>query len=341
MHVSRPRLYLHLGTHKTGTSALQTFSVANREVLRRHGLYYPDFSPFSNGPKDGHHALAHAFSSKPKRIKPDQAEALIARWHEVAAKSNLTTVISAEAMYRHKLGTGGFRIRRRRYLDRLKAALSEFEVIPVIVFRRPDDYLRSLYQEIVAYPSRPREMPSFMEYISKPPEELNYAANASIVEAVFGRLEVLVYEDLASSPGSLGEAFYAALGYSLSEHQPTAKVRTSLSPEETQVKNALNGELTSRSDSKIFVELLRTPIMQAALRKEYPHPPYSLWPNIESRQTFLESRAEDLAQIKKHYFPERKDLFLTEVDGELYNPVPQPSAQLMEQAIECVRKKHN
>src|SRR5690242_19599893 len=35
------RLYLHIGTEKTGTSSVQQFLNNNRELLRRHGVLYP------------------------------------------------------------------------------------------------------------------------------------------------------------------------------------------------------------------------------------------------------------------------------------------------------------
>ncbi|MHC9037680.1 hypothetical protein ACYTTR_18330 [Cobetia marina] len=108
----------------------------------------------------------------------------------------------------------------------------------MVVFRRPDDYLRSLYQEAVTNLSRPRRMPAFADYVAKPAPGIHYSANAELVESVFGSVRVLLYEDLAASPGSLGEAFYAALGYPLSGHTPTSNVRVSLSPEETLLKNA-------------------------------------------------------------------------------------------------------
>ncbi len=35
------RFVIHIGTHKTGTSSLQTFCVANRRTLLDQGIYYP------------------------------------------------------------------------------------------------------------------------------------------------------------------------------------------------------------------------------------------------------------------------------------------------------------
>lgn len=335
MRDSRPRLYLHLGTHKTGTTALQAFSVAHREGLLGQGLYYPDFAPVSPGPQDGHHALAHAFSASPRGLSREQAEALIARWQRKASEQHLTLVISAEAIYRHVLGSGGFVDQRRRYLEGLKHALAGFEVVPVVVFRRPDDYLRSLYQEAVANRSTPRVMPAFADYLARPPAGIDYTANAGVVEEVFGTLRVMLYEELAASPGSLGDAFYAALGAPVTG-APTQRVRPSLSPEETLIKNALNRHLASRAESDAFIATLRTPAMQARIRQAYPQPPYDLWPDPASRRAFLESRAADLAQLRQRYFPEREALFSTRIGTASANPVPPPSTALLEQAMACV-----
>lgn len=35
------QLILHIGTHRTGTSALQQFFLMNRHVLDKNGVYYP------------------------------------------------------------------------------------------------------------------------------------------------------------------------------------------------------------------------------------------------------------------------------------------------------------
>ena len=38
-------LYLHIGMPKTGTSSIQDTLFANRENLRKYGIYYPDILP--------------------------------------------------------------------------------------------------------------------------------------------------------------------------------------------------------------------------------------------------------------------------------------------------------
>lgn len=334
----RPKLFLHLGTHKTGTTALQAFSVANRDVLRRHGLLYPDFSPFLSGPKDGHHAWAHAFSSKPTRLSQTEARALVGYWETEAVEHNLSVMVSAEAMYRHVIGQGPYRVRRRRYLTVLKQALRCFDVVPVVVFRRPDDYVRSLYQEAVANASSPRQLPAFVDYVANPPQGVNYTANANDIHQVFGSIQVLLYEELTASEESLGESLYRALGYPLEGHTPTERVRTSLTPVETVIKNTVNQHFSSRKQSHAFIEALREPGMQALIHQAYPAARYDLWPDPASREAFLASRESDLAKLRKRYLPDRKVLFppFDVADAQTVAAMPSPPDALMSQVMNCL-----
>lgn len=337
MSIPLPTLFLHVGSHKTGTTALQTFSVTNRELLRRHGLLYPDFSPFLSGPANGHHAWAHAFSASPRSLSRSQACELLSTWREVALQQQLSVVVSAEALYRHVLGQGSFLDKRRHYLQVVRDALTGFNVVPVLVLRRPDDYVRSLYQEAVALRSVPRRLPGFSVYLKKRPSGVDYFDNAMVIEQVFGTVKVLCYEDLAASTSSLAEAFYSALGYPLSgETCVTDIVRASLSAEETLVKNEFNDLLETRADSKHFISMMRTAPMQALLRHEYPDPPYSLWPGAAARLAFFESRERDLDALRQRYFPDRLELFRPPQQASSVVTAAPPSKSLLEQLRACL-----
>ena len=59
-------LFIHIGTHKTGTSALQRFLIDNQENLGRSNVRYLE-SGIPNG-QFAHHDLARAIKSKRNRI---------------------------------------------------------------------------------------------------------------------------------------------------------------------------------------------------------------------------------------------------------------------------------
>jgi hypothetical protein len=48
-----PKIILHIGRHKTGSTSLQKFCDRNREQLKSNGIYYPDL----DGSNFGHHQL--------------------------------------------------------------------------------------------------------------------------------------------------------------------------------------------------------------------------------------------------------------------------------------------
>ena len=46
-------LYIHIGAHKTGSSAIQQFLASNRHILRKNGYLYPKMGGFA------HHKIPH------------------------------------------------------------------------------------------------------------------------------------------------------------------------------------------------------------------------------------------------------------------------------------------
>ena len=50
------RLFVHVGTHKTGTTSIQVFLRGHAAALRRQGLYVPTTGTID--PQSGHHNLA-------------------------------------------------------------------------------------------------------------------------------------------------------------------------------------------------------------------------------------------------------------------------------------------
>lgn len=52
-------LVLHIGVAKTGSTALQKFLQGNRELLARHGFYYPATGEAGNGQMDFAKTFVH------------------------------------------------------------------------------------------------------------------------------------------------------------------------------------------------------------------------------------------------------------------------------------------
>ena len=145
-------LYLHIGTEKTGTSSVQNFFAANRELLARKGVLYPE----SPGARNhiGLAAAAQDLSGMGPLRKllglKDRAEVELYRRKlaagleaEYRSRAFKTVVMSGEHC--------SSRLVDDEEVQWLKDMLSpHFEKIKIVIYlRRQDDYLLSIYSTSV------------------------------------------------------------------------------------------------------------------------------------------------------------------------------------------------
>lgn len=129
---------VHVGTHKTGTKALQVFCATNRDVLQAAGICYPragrvDLGPGSSTP--GHHQIAFDL------MRTGESPALDAALAEIDAADAPSVVLSSEEL--HMLDDGG--------LDRIVRSLRSrhYRTVAVLYLRPQAYYAESLYAEFV------------------------------------------------------------------------------------------------------------------------------------------------------------------------------------------------
>jgi hypothetical protein len=146
------RLILHIGTHKTGTTALQQFLYANRESLVTRGLHY---ATSGHGLPEAN-AVANALNVGKNRI----VENFFGRHVGIARRSGAHTIlVSAENFYAMTVldamarrETRADAVKRDRALIETFRSLvaDELESVQIICyFRRPDRYAESLYSQHV------------------------------------------------------------------------------------------------------------------------------------------------------------------------------------------------
>jgi hypothetical protein len=130
-------LYVHIGTHKTGTTSVQSFLRLYTERLRECGICVPKSGTY---PDAGHHNIAWEIRNDP-RYEPSVGgvEALV---NELSNSTVPQAVISSEDF---------------EYMSQYPTALKQFdECIEshgyntryIVYFRDPHDYVRSLYCEL-------------------------------------------------------------------------------------------------------------------------------------------------------------------------------------------------
>lgn len=153
------RVVLHIGTHKTGTTAVQNALAHNRRLLRRHGIVYPELG---RG-QPAHHGLAALWNSSVASYEPpggaEAAWRALARDH---ARGDATLLLSSEELSRNY---GPNRVDFRF----MREVLQGFERIDVIcVLRDQVSFLQSVYLEIsknkVPEPTTRRPFPSWSRF---------------------------------------------------------------------------------------------------------------------------------------------------------------------------------
>lgn len=190
------RIILHCGTHKTGTSSIQYVLSSRRDDLHQAGLCYPANAHRDYAAQNSHNWIAKAFTGVYDCTKDDVAEAL--RRHA----GSPTVILSSEDLNCSLLGfrlwagldRDDFRRRQRDYLQVVADTLGAWEIHPVLVFRRGDEFAQSLYQYLVRKDHFTGSFEAFLNY-ARPLFE--YREQARAIEGAFGRVDLLSYHDLA------------------------------------------------------------------------------------------------------------------------------------------------
>lgn len=153
------KLLLHIGTHKTGTTSIQRFLSSNRAALRGQGLWYPGVHLGGHFRRHyAHHRVAHAIAGEGNEGTRDDAKRFFDAVRK-GARPEETVLISAEPLYRHVLPLDAGATERRLmrggevegdplpYIRAVREVIGEFDVTVMVMLRRQDLFIESLYSE--------------------------------------------------------------------------------------------------------------------------------------------------------------------------------------------------
>ena len=161
-------LFIHIGTHKTGTSALQRFFFNNQESLSRFNVRYPQ-SGIPNG-QFAHHDLAHSTRSKRNDDIWSQLN------QEIEPHSGFTHVVSSESFWK----ADPVRVRERCEM------LGPTKIIAYL--RRQDNFFESLYKHHIKLGGRI----SFEAFLAKRKKLGNYMSVLERWDSSFGSENMIV-----------------------------------------------------------------------------------------------------------------------------------------------------
>lgn len=244
-------LYLHIGTPKTGTSAIQKFLPLNKELLEEQGYCYPDFG--FRYPGIGIYRNAHFMVYRHKRDNSESEEEFEAnrkaedeRFIEGLDKlKDLSETFPNIIMSDENIWNGY--VKREDFWETLKKELTDRGIdLKVIVYlRRQDLVLESYWSQQV----RETMQISFQEYVNSNEYsffKLDYYDRLKSIAKIVGKENIIVraYEkqQYEGNGNTLISDFLKVIGLELDDRYESADmiVNTSLHGKYLEIKRILN-----------------------------------------------------------------------------------------------------
>jgi hypothetical protein len=310
------RIFLHIGTNKTGTSAIQSFFSHNREQAREHGFLYPETACSGSA----HYALSGLLGFNLNKHKRCAKRADDAEWRairesldrEIADTSPSAIMFSSENFV---IGTP---------LEPVRDFFGKDDVRILAYLRRHDSWWAAAYSQAVKAVSLPpwgQGIEGFIRFRKKrAPQGINYRHLLDRWAAVFGREHLIVrpYEQQQNEPDIVVDVLRAI----------DLDMGLSLKTSDTAILDAICSKRRNESLSPHALHLME--MFQRARIATDMHVRLIGYakslPASGSRQSILsplrrlqliEENAADYAYIAKEY--------LGREDGRLfYDPLPDP-----------------
>lgn len=199
----KTKCFIHIGTHKTGTSALQAFCWKHRKVLFDLGVDYPDTGIYGNG----HHVLSHKWggwlNTKKLNSNPEEQWDKLSRY--ISTKPDTKIVISSERFTGLGISGGG-----REAISYIANKLDTADVKIIGYIRRQDEFAESIFKQGVRGNSIRSSIDDFIENL---PGYFDYYKMFKNWAEVFGHenIDVRIFEPVRFPDGNLIKDFFNAI----------------------------------------------------------------------------------------------------------------------------------
>lgn len=210
MPLNKPRVYLHVGLHKTGTTSIQLALTKSRQELRQSGVLYP-LAGVPEWARFGHHLLAWSMVTRPEYMPyfngnrasftAEQREQLWADLHdEIGSANGVRTILSSEEF--DSLDAGE--------IAALGARLAPYDVTPIIFIRNYVDLIESSFRTSVVHSNYVKDASAFASNQRTRLDFVGMIRDWSSI-AVGGETLVMSYDDPAIGRDSIA-VFLDAVG---------------------------------------------------------------------------------------------------------------------------------
>lgn len=179
-----PKVFLHIGTNKTGTTSIQRYLFSNKELLKKDKLLYPNTGLIG----EAHYGISNGlgFSNSILLNKSKQSLIQLKRdLHKEATKKKYKSVI---------ISSEDFMLNGPS--ENIKRFLDGWEVKVIVYLRRHDEWWESAYTQAMKMKSNPPWPRGVMGFINYHREKHsffgNYEALLSKWEDIVGRNNIIV-----------------------------------------------------------------------------------------------------------------------------------------------------
>ena len=299
--------YLHIGMHKTGTSAIQTFMYGlRRKLLEKYKILYPETGVLIVGGTPGHHYMGFSLIKSinvEQFIPPKSFEEYINDLKVEILKTNPEIVIISSEVFDNIQDSHSF--------NRLKKGLNDiFNDMSIIVyFRRQDLLIESFYSQAIKHWSV-KEKADFKTFVNRHKVQsnlLNYDIFLERWNKSFPEAKIIprIYDRKKFTEGNVMIDFFSSLGIDLPEiKEMQIEVNPSLTPLSSLVMRKINQnfDLSRNEHWKVFKYLLQ-------LDKEEGSPIKTFF-TLPERIEFLEHFKESNERLFSEWFNGKNEFVL-------------------------------
>jgi hypothetical protein len=304
-------LYIHVGTPKTGSSAIQRFCTANREVLEKNRYSYP-ILPYRYDHKsitrNGYFLTGPIFKENKKR----DLEAEENRFQEgmeiikTLFQSHKAVVLSDEALWR------GTTHRRPQLWQQLNQIGKEngFKVVIIVYLRRQDQYLTSLWSQDVKVGYLKSSVWTWEKWYKKKMKDrvIDYSEKIKEYVDAVGRENVIVrkYDRKVFEGGNIYTDFLRAIGLDMKEDfvVPQAEENLGLKGNANEIRRVINTVPDISDSDHVFFRSVMLGFSGISA-KEYPS---SVMSETE-REKLLAQCEEGNREVARLIYGEDRELF--------------------------------
>lgn len=301
------KLYLHIGTHKTGSTSIQHFLKDNQDLLIKNNYYYPMEGGYYLPPEASQSLLAHAVLEKrPNYIGNVLLDkvSFVKELKEHISNNNCENVVISSEHFSHATTVEEI----RNIIEIFSSLFSRIKII--IYLRRQDLRSESSYIQNV---KTGNTVTTFDEFIQT--KNWDYHEMLSLWANVIGDENIVVrpFEQSQFSGGSLIKDFLIHIDYPLGEISTESNYKKNISPpiEYIEFIRILGYKLPSYGARRQLYSIINKLPLNIDQTK------YTFF-SLESRRLYLDGFRESNNKVAEEFLkPKRKTLFSESEEASL------------------------